>query len=116
MMDGTTRTAATLEAALESCTALGDNETVYAMLASVAEAEGLDPLTIKKAKAYDNWSKWDDVIRKELCSLEAARTWDVMECSKNVNVIGCKWVFKIKRNTAGDIDRYKVRLVAKGYS
>lgn len=32
-----------------------------------------------------------------------------------MNIIGCKWVFKLKRNTNGGIERYKARLVAKGY-
>ena len=31
------------------------------------------------------------------------------------NVVGCKWGFKIKRNSDGSLARYKARLVAKGY-
>ncbi|KAM1382347.1 hypothetical protein ACFX2F_034822 [Malus domestica] len=31
------------------------------------------------------------------------------------NLIGCKWVFRIKRHPDGTIDRYKARLVAKGF-
>ena len=31
------------------------------------------------------------------------------------NVVGCKWVFKIKKNSDGSLARYKARLVAKGY-
>ncbi|XP_070677804.1 uncharacterized protein [Malus domestica] len=31
------------------------------------------------------------------------------------NLIGCKWVFRIKRHSDGSIDRYKARLVAKGF-
>ena len=33
-----------------------------------------------------------------------------------MRAIGCKWVFAIKRNPDGSIERYKVRLVAKGFS
>ena len=32
------------------------------------------------------------------------------------NVIGCKWIYKIKRNADGDVSIYKARLVAQGYS
>jgi hypothetical protein len=34
---------------------------------------------------------------------------------KGWNVVGCKWVYKIKRKQDGSLDRYKVRLVAKGF-
>lgn len=34
---------------------------------------------------------------------------------KTGNVIGCKWVFRIKRKPDGSIDKYKARLVAKGF-
>jgi hypothetical protein len=33
-----------------------------------------------------------------------------------VKPIGCKWVYKIKRKPDGTIDRYKARLMAKGYN
>jgi len=33
-----------------------------------------------------------------------------------VKPIGCRWVFKIKRNADGTIKRYKTRLVVKCYT
>lgn len=30
-------------------------------------------------------------------------------------VIGCKWIFRIKRNSDGSISRYKAMLVAQGF-
>ena len=39
-----------------------------------------------------------------------------MERPTDRKVIGSKWLFKVKRNTDGSIDRHKGRLVAKGYN
>ena len=93
-----------------------DDDIVYTLVAGVTDAEGLDPSTIEEARVRDDWAKWDEAISKELKSLEDMRTWNVVECPDNVNIIGCKWVFKIKRTAAGKIDKYKACLIAKGYS
>ena len=42
--------------------------------------------------------------------------WDLVELPHGCKPIGCKWVFKTKRNSKGQIERYKARLVAKCFS
>ena len=39
--------------------------------------------------------------------------WDLVELPKCKKSIGCKQVFKTKRNSKGNVERYKARLVAK---
>jgi histone deacetylase 1/2 len=43
------------------------------------------------------------------------QTWELVPPLRHLNVIGCHWIFKIKRKADGSIERYKARLVAKGY-
>jgi len=64
--------------------------------------------TYSEAMKHDCWRK---AIQCEISALESNQTWE----TKKKAVIGCKWVFKIKYKADGTIERYKVRLVAKGY-
>jgi hypothetical protein len=43
-------------------------------------------------------------------------TWELSELPFDCKPIGCKWVFKKKLRPDGTIDKYKARLLAKGYT
>ena len=43
------------------------------------------------------------------------RTWELVNLPLGNKPIGCKWIFKRKLRIDGTIDKYKTRLVAKGY-
>jgi len=44
------------------------------------------------------------------------KTWELVDKPENRKVIGVKWVFKIKLNADSSINKYKARLVVKGYA
>ena len=93
-----------------------NDDVVFMMVAGIAEAEALNPLTVDEARSRPDWEKWEMAIAAELRSLDDVQTWRVVKRPIGVNVVRCKWVFKIKWNAVGEIDKYKARLVAKGYS
>ena len=55
-------------------------------------------------------------MEMEIKALEVNKTWETMDLPLNKTPIGCKWVYKIKRRVNGHIERYKSRLVTKGYT
>jgi histone deacetylase 1/2 len=54
-------------------------------------------------------------MQVEFDALLKNQTWSLVPPSKGKNIIDSRWVFKIKRKSYGSIERYKGRLVAKGY-
>ncbi|CAI7912460.1 unnamed protein product, partial [Closterium sp. NIES-53] len=62
--------------------------------------------------AFEEWKK---AMESELKSIEENGTWELVELPKGRKAITSKWLFKIKSDADGKIERYKSRLVAKGY-
>ena len=72
-----------------------------------------------KRKSYVEASKfecWKQAIKTKLSSLETIGTWTIVDFPYNVKPIDCRWVYKIKHNADGSIERHKVILVAKSYN
>ena len=51
-----------------------------------------------------------------MAALTKNSTWDLVPKPKDVDVITCKWVYKLKKATNGTIVRHKTRFVARGFS
>ena len=60
--------------------------------------------------------EWIGAMSSEMDSLHDNDVWDLVELPKGQKVVGSKWVFKLKRNEDGSVERCKARLVAQGYS
>ena len=72
-----------------------------------------EPKTFKQAMQSEKWTK---AANEELQALELNKTWVVESLPPGKNVVGCKWVFTIKYNPDGTVERYKARLVAQGFT
>ncbi|KAG7559384.1 Ribonuclease H-like superfamily [Arabidopsis thaliana x Arabidopsis arenosa] len=59
---------------------------------------------------------WRDAIAAERQAMEHNHTWDEGELPRGKKAVTSKWVFTIKYKSNGDIERYKARLVARGFT
>ena len=68
---------------------------------------------IQKAIKSEKWRKTMDV---EMEAIKRNNTWELAELPKGAKKVGVKWVYKTKLNENGEVDKYKARLVVKGYA
>jgi Reverse transcriptase (RNA-dependent DNA polymerase) len=55
-------------------------------------------------------------MKEEFDALQKNITCEIVQLPKGKKVVECKWVYKLKYNSDGIIERHKARLVAKGYT
>jgi hypothetical protein len=72
----------------------------------------IEPPSYKVAVQYP---KWCTAMQEEYDALQRQGTWSLVSPPPSKNIVGCKWVYKLKHNSDGSISRYKARLVAKGF-
>ena len=71
-----------------------------------------EPKNGKQAFHDENWkaamqSKYEALIKQQ--------TWDLVPLPHGRKIIGYKWVFRVKENVNGSINKYKAHFVAKGF-
>ncbi|KAH9756360.1 hypothetical protein KPL71_016050 [Citrus sinensis] len=67
----------------------------------------------QRSKTDQNWVT---AMNEELFMIEKNKTWELVDRPQNRKVIGVKWVYKTKLNADGSINKYKARLVVKGFA
>ncbi|RKF82618.1 hypothetical protein GcM3_023031 [Golovinomyces cichoracearum] len=58
-------------------------------------------------------TEWTNAINEELTGLISNGTWEECILPNKTNLVSTKWVFTIKTNLDGSVERFKTRLVAK---
>ena len=75
-----------------------------------------DPLTYKQAMKDVDRDQWIKAMDLEMESMYFNSVWTLVDQPNDVKPIGCKWIYKRKRDHAGKVQTFKARLVAKGYT
>ncbi|KAB2604291.1 retrotransposon protein [Pyrus ussuriensis x Pyrus communis] len=76
-----------------------------------------DPLTYNQAISSARSMLWKQAMHEELESMEKNNVWSLVPQPPGITkIIGCKWVFKTKRDSQGNLDKHKARLVTKGFT
>jgi hypothetical protein len=55
-------------------------------------------------------------MQEEYNSLMVNNTWTLVPLPLGRKLVSCKWVFKIKQGVNGEVERYKARLVVRGFT
>eukprot|EP01018_Ginkgo_biloba_P000191 Gb_18961 [translate_table: standard] len=55
-------------------------------------------------------------MQEEIDSIQKNQVWDLADLPEGKKVIGSRWLYKIKHNATGKVEKYKARLVSKGFS
>lgn len=74
-----------------------------------------EPDTMEEALSGQNAKEWREAMNNEYESLLQNNTWMLVHLPEGKRAIPCKWVYKMKTDTNGEVVRYKARLVIKGF-
>ncbi|KAJ9697292.1 hypothetical protein PVL29_009194 [Vitis rotundifolia] len=96
--------------------AISDDYMIYLQEHEYDGYDVSDPVTYQEAIHCPQFTSWKEAMNDEMNSMYMNGVWDLIELPHGCKPVGCKWVFKTKRDPRGQIERYKARLVVKGYS
>ena len=94
-----------------------DSEMVAAIATGLAQLEDSTPKTWKEAMASPDAAAWRAAADKEIEGCEQMGVWELVPRSSvpKHQIITCKWVFKVKTDSQGRIEKYKARLTPRGF-
>ncbi|KAL5543278.1 hypothetical protein UlMin_010988 [Ulmus minor] len=60
--------------------------------------------------------RWEAAMDEEMKSLQKNETWEIVDRPAGKKPVGCRWIYIVKYQADGTIERFKARLVAKWYT
>ena len=73
-------------------------------------------MIVSVAEALEGLKELKNHMEAEMNSMNTNDVWDLEEISNGAKTVDCKWVYKTKLDSQGNIERYKARLMAKGFT
>jgi hypothetical protein len=94
-----------------------DNTFQYAFeCAFKAAAHSTESRSYKEAMRRPDSQQWHQAAIEEIEAHLCNGTWTLVQLPPDRKAIGSRWVFKVKHNADGSLERYKACLVAKGFN
>ncbi|KAL3520958.1 hypothetical protein ACH5RR_019107 [Cinchona calisaya] len=75
-----------------------------------------DPINFHQAMLSAYSHKWIDAMNEKIKSMKDNDIWELVTLPEGTKPIGCKWIFKTKRDSKSNVERYKALLVTKGFT
>ena len=92
------------------------------LIALAATASDTAPFTYVEPRNYYeamrdiNASSWFRAMEEEMQNMHDFGVWELVPAPKDANIMSCRWVFKVKRNVNGGVDKLKARLTCRGFT
>ena len=83
----------------------------HAFLSAIQEI----PIPRNAQESMKNW-RWKETMDEEMRALLLNHTWNIVPLQEGKKPVGCRWVYTLKCKADGSLERYKARLVTRGYS
>jgi Reverse transcriptase (RNA-dependent DNA polymerase)/gag-polypeptide of LTR copia-type/Integrase core domain/GAG-pre-integrase domain/Zinc knuckle len=74
-----------------------------------------EPQSLKEVQQREDWQLWEASMHEEYAALRSKGVFTEVDLPDDVKALPCRWVYKIKRDQHGKVEKYKSRVVAKGY-
>lgn len=75
-----------------------------------------EPRSYEEAVNSSCSAEWRNAMKCEYDALVTNNVWELVDRPIDKNVVKCKWVYKVKFDASGKFDRFKARLVARGFT
>jgi len=82
---------------------------IYASTKQCQFAQVEEPISFEETIKSKEWCAATD---EKMKTLERNKRWELVDLPNGEEVVGLKWIYKVKFQAAGSIQKYKARLVA----